>query len=240
MTGKIVYSTSGRSGAFLKWSWDRRLEMGLSQRHGLAQAIYAALVAHSEATMFEVLKCEYRRVASVVHHATGDDASSAIRSAGEMLQLMLEDRLIKLQSMAFDQLFKELSQLLYPSFQQGPARHASDLEAIRNLRNLFVHGREASLPLATETGVRIDTDGSKMKQALDRLVSAGVLSKADTIVSGTGMGGDESRLYYRLFDDDAVLHFVKIGRAFQTQLLEIVPHSADLAYANEFPDLAVG
>lgn len=236
MTGRIVFASAGRSGDFLKWAWSHREAMTSTQRQGLAQAIYASLLGHIEATMYEVLTNEYYSVINRLSHLM-DDQTNELLDAWSMALAVFEDKKAKLETMTFEPLFQELDLVFSSRFQNGPKRHRGGLEAVRNLRNVFVHGRPVSLPLASETGGRIDTDGSKLKQAIDRLVTAGIVTQADTIANSEHMGSDENRLFKILHSDAALLHFVGIGRAFQSELYRMVSYPPLLSNMNTFPDL---
>lgn len=61
MGGQVTFSSAGRSGAFLEWAWARRESMNDTERHGLCQTVYAALLGHIEATMYLVLEDVNRR-----------------------------------------------------------------------------------------------------------------------------------------------------------------------------------
>ena len=128
--------------------------------------------------------------------------------------------------------------MLYPRFESGPKRHKPDLEAIRNLRNVYVHGRSLTLPLALKPDQRIDTDGTKMKQAVDRLIQAKVIGHAAMRTTNNDtLGGDDVELLNLLYSVPAVLRFVGVGRAFQAELYELWPFSPEVAAMTLFPDL---
>lgn len=237
MTGRIVFFSAGRSGAFLKWAWKNRSQLSSLEREGLAQAIYASLLGHIEAVMYEVLVGEYQRTLSVINGSLVDGSPPAVLNArGVSLSLMMS-RLTDLEKQTFDPLFKELDLVFCQRFASGPKQHKDDLEAIRDLRNVFVHGRALSLPLAANTGVSISLDKNQLQKAVLRLRAAKVLSQADTMTQGNDLGGDESRLFQLLHSDAAVLHFVKIGRAFQAELHQLSSYPTELTGMNTFPDL---
>lgn len=89
-----------------------------------------------------------------------------------------------------------------------------------------------------KAGRRIDTDGTKLKLAIDRLITVGVIDKAATRTTHPeAMGGDEAGLLNCLYSDPAVLHFVQIGRTFQMELMTLWPCSPEVAAMNMFPAL---
>jgi len=236
MTGRIIFPSAGRSGDFLQWAWRQRATLSLTERQGLAQAIYASLLGHIEATASEVLATEYQSTLSVLsHQSRSESAEPMLRATGLLIAVLLEKQ-AALEKLTFDPLLREL-QLVFPKYQEGPKRHADDLLAVRNLRNAFVHGRPISLPLSNLTGARIDTDGTTVKQALDRLLTAKVVNRADTLTQGELMGGDETRLFSMLHADSAVLHFVGIGRSFQIELMDLVGLDPVTRQLHMFPDL---
>lgn len=235
--GSIKFLSAGRSGAFLEWAWQRRSELSNTQRQGLVQAIYASLLGHIEAVMSEVLEDVYRRAGLAVNDDLVGRSEAVLESKGVAVG-MLKDKQTRLESMTFDPLLVEASLALYPKFEQKPKRHKADLDAIKDLRNVFVHGRSLSLGLAPEPGKRIDTDRSKLKQAIDRLVGAGVIDRSDTHAQeADGLGGDEIRLFDLLHSDAAIMHLVAIGRTFQSELHEISAYPPELRAMNMFPDL---
>jgi hypothetical protein len=236
MTGRIIFPSAGRSGDFLQWAWHRRDTMSPGERQGLAQAIYASLLGHIEATASEVLDTEYQRTLSVLsQRSRSESPEHVLRATGVSIAIVLEKQ-AALERLTFEPLLREL-ELVFPKYRDGPKRHADDLLAVRNLRNTFVHGRSISLPLSVQTGTRIDTDGTTMKHALDRLITANVVTRADTLTQGDLMGGDEARLFSMLHADAAVLHFTGIGRRFQTELLDMVGLDSMTRQMLMFPDL---
>jgi hypothetical protein len=232
---RIIFPTAYRSGAFLGWAWSQRNAMSDSQRQGLAQAIYASLVAHIEATIAEILVWEYRQdMRFLSHHAKSPSSVLHQRAFGRSVSVLLE-RQKELEKMTFKQLLEELEFFFYPRYEQGPKRHKLDLEALMDLRNLFAHGRAPWLPLASETQVRIDTDGNKLKKALDRLVTAGIVTnETDTVTSGDAMGADEKRLFEKLHSDSAVRYFCDKARCFQ---IEVCSLASQFEFNDEFPNL---
>lgn len=237
MTGRIVFLSAGRSGAFLKWAWTNRSQLSPLEREGLAQAIFASLLGHIEAVMYEVLVAEYQRTMSAINGSIVDGSQPAVLQArGVSLSLMMS-RLGELEKQTFEPLFKELDLIFSPRFSAGPKQHKDDLDAIRDLRNVFVHGRALSLPLAASTGVTINLDKNQLQKVVLRLRAAKVLSQADTVTQGQDLGGDESRLFKLLHSDAAVLHFVGIGRTFQAELHQLSSYPAEIAGMNMFPDL---
>lgn len=189
-------------------------------RSGMVQAIYTALIGHVEGVLSETLLAEYRHVMNAANYHLAQNASLAVKESGAVVMQVFHERQRELEKMTFEKLVDEAELIFSERFAEAK-KFKADLSAMRHLRNLFVHGRAAWLPIASETNQRIDVDRTVLKQAVDRLISAGVISSADVRTRSELVAKDEVELFKKLHTDAAVLHFYRAAKGFEDAMIAI-------------------
>jgi hypothetical protein len=234
--GRIQFSSTHRNGAFIRWAWAQRGAMPSGAREGMVQALYTSMIGHVEGLLSEALLTEYRHVMLVTNHHLARHEAKALQLVGStVLQLMLQ-RQRDLEKMTFEKLMEEAELIFSGRFAEA-TKYKPDLSAMRHLRNLFVHGRAAWLPIAEAVSQRIDTDKTPLKQAVDRLIVAGVLSSDDVQTMSEFMAADESRLFSKLHSDEAVMYFYQGAKRFEEAIFAIPDLPLESPVATRLPDL---
>lgn len=238
---RVQFSSTHRNGAFIGWAWSQRRTMPTGAREGMVQALYTSLIGHVEGLLSEALQSEYRQVKLVTNHHLARHDTKAVQLVGStVLQVMIE-RQRELEKMTFAKLMEEAELIFSGRFAEA-RKYKNDLSAMRNLRNLFVHGRAAWLPIAEAENQRIDTDQTPFKQAVDSLIVAGVLSRKDMLTTSDFMATDESRLFSlfsKLHSDEAVMHFYRVAKSFEEAMFVVPGLRLDSPAATRLPDLQV-
>lgn len=167
--GRVEFSSTQPSGEFILWAWKQRESMPGGARGGMVQAIYTALIGHVEGVLSETLLSEYRHVMTATNYHLAQSASQAVQQAGAMVMQVFMERQRELEKLTFEKLLVEAELVFGERFAEAK-KFKPDLSAMRHLRNVFVHGRAAWLPLAEDVNQRIDVDQTVLKQAIDRLI----------------------------------------------------------------------
>jgi hypothetical protein len=210
--------------------------MPAGARHGMVQALYTSLIGHSEGIMAEALLVEYQHLMRITSHHLGEHSNPVIQIAGSSILSVFMDRRHQLASSTFDPLFKECETVFSGRFAKA-AKCKQDLEAVRALRNVFVHGREAWLPLAAGVDDRIDTDATALKKAVDRLRQVGLLAEQDLRTQNKYLAGDEAALFNKLHSDKAVMHFYRAAKQFEQAMYAMSHLDQQTPVSTKLPDL---
>jgi hypothetical protein len=234
--GQIHFSSTNRSGAFIRWAWGCRDGMPNDAREGMVQSVYTALIGHVEGLLAEVLLAEYRRIMLAANHNLAQRGTSGLQLAGSTVLEVIRLRVDALSTLTFDGLMKEASVIFAGRFDAA-AEMKPDLVAVRRLRNQFAHGRPVTLPLARETEKRIDTDRTALKEAIDRLMTAGVLAREDVKTTNDWMASDEARLFEKLHSDAAVMYFYGTVKAFEDAVYSMPGLDLDPVTSTRLPNL---
>lgn len=236
-TGRIQFSTTHRNGAFIRWAWLQRASMSGEVREGMVQALYASLTGHVEGLLADALLSEYRQAMSVVNHHLGHSKETTLQMVSSTVLQLVDARRVEIEKMPYDKLMAE-AELAFGERFASARVYKPDLSAMRHLRNVFVHGRVAWLPLAAVADARIDTNQNPLQQAIDQLIRAGVLSSADLQTKSEFMAEDEARLFSKLHADEAVMYFYKAAKGFEAALAALPGLPIDTLGGTSLPDLS--
>jgi hypothetical protein len=207
-------------------------------REGLMQALYTSLLGHVEGLLSEALLSEYLSAMRVTNHHLAQHEEKALQLVGSTVLQVMMQRQRNLERMTFQQLMEEADLVFSGRFAEA-SRYKDDLSAMRHLRNLFVHGRAAWLPISEAVNQRIDTNRTPLKDAVDRLRLAGILSSNDMQATNDFMAVDEARLFTKLHSDEATMYFYRASRAFEEAIFAIPGLLLDSPGATRLPELEV-
>jgi hypothetical protein len=225
---KNISPTSGNIHAYLTDSWSSRSRFNIRQRAGFAQFIFLMLCSHLEEILYSLLNNRYEALAFLGHASApvrtikhgiqtigttatkiDDGNHSVVSSDAKAVSLslikLMEQKRKNILKQPIDKLIESYNEIFPVSFEQvlGPANF-QDISTVRNLRNIFSHGRAIELCFFGPLGgaAKPDFDSFTLKSAIESLKRAKIIVDLNKY-----NGNNHNEISELIFSDASLLHF---------------------------------
>lgn len=230
--------------SYLEFAWTNRSQLSEYERAGFAIFFYTTLFGHIEACLAEVIENRLISI-RVVNKKLRDDSFSwkndpeqaeyptlPIYESIESLILtqakQIEKAPINSLSESFQQVFNiKLSSLL--------GEYNKDLLALRDLRNVFAHGRDLWLEFNQDDENSASLNNNPLHLPAQRLLNAGIIQNLNILPS------DHHEFRLKFFSDEVMLYFLGCAKEIEKKTKSALNFKAEDDYPLlvSLPDLVV-